>query len=432
MLIRWNHQACVKICPTVMKKNRKTLDIKTRALKRIKNLPWLGPLYFYNFTMDGVRLQHMIIHKNIKGYPNVEGFLERDITPTKSDLLLTERLLIAYKKAIADGRKEKNFDAKDMWTFLKKGPHSEFFSLLQNENVRPLAFYLCNMSRMGITHGVTQGKLELDRIRTNAVYRKWFNLFILDSLIRLAEAIGVLTVENPEQGIFGSAIFTNVDEVIEKIEDCLKIKIIPPNVEGGLYKLLTSKGGVHFRDISAIYTSWRCKDLLKGMSDPSLCEIGAGIGKVAYYSWLLGIKDYTIIDLPHINILQGFYLSKSLPSAKITLYGEKVGKGQSISVLPDWTFMKMNSKQFSMTLNQDSLPEISRKAALAYLNQIKKNTKNLFLSINQESKNTMMIGALRQNVVSELVFDAKSYERIYRFPHWMREGYVEELYKIVT
>lgn len=404
---------------------------KSRRNKLSFRIPRFGPFFSYSFTNEGIRLQHMIIHRNIKGYPKIEGFIEKDITPTKQDLLLTERLSKAYKKALVDEKKEKNTQTQDMWTFLKKGPHADFFSLLRNDDINSLAFYLCNVSRMGLTHGITQGKLEYGKIISNSVYRRWLALFNLDSLIALAEAIGVIELEDPEQGDFGLSIFSDVDEIVKKIEKRLKIRIVPPNIEGALYKLSTSKGGIHIRDISAVYTSWRCKELLKNIKNPSICEIGAGVGKAAYYSWLFGIRDYTIIDLPHINVLQGFYLIKALPSAKIFLYGEVGNKENSISILPDSSFKKIRSKEFDITLNQDSFPEIDKKIVLGYLNQIRTNTRKFFLSINQESRNTMMTGNLKQNVVSELVSEGKGYERVYRFPHWMREGYVEELYKIL-
>ena len=53
----------------------------------------------------------------------------------------------------------------------------------------------------------------------------------------------------------------------------------------------------------------------------------------------------------------------------------------------------------------------------------------LFLSINQEAqaRNT---GDQVQSVVSDLVTRNGGFNRSYRFPHWMRAGYVEELYRI--
>lgn len=399
--------------------------------KILLKTPRFGEAFFYTYNDEGIRLKHMLTHKSIKGYPMVEGKVEKDIIPTKQDYLVTERLLNSYKKAMQEGEKIEKVYKQDMWTFLEKGPHADMFKILQKEDVNALAFYLCNMSRMGITHGITQGKMEFQKIITDSLYRRWHDLHNLDKLISLAESIGVLPLENPEQGEFGSAIFSNIDKIIEKIEKRLKIKLIPPHIEGGLYQLSTNKGGIHFRDLNAIYTSWRCKEILKYTKNPSLCEIGAGVGKTAYYSNLLGLKAYTIIDLPYINIIQGFYLIKSLPSANIFLYGEEKNDKNSINILPDWCFKKMYNKQFNLILNQDSFPEIDRKIVLNYLKQIQLLTKNFFLSINQESQHTMMIDERKQHIISNLISEAKGFKKIYRFPYWMRIGYLEELYQVM-
>lgn len=412
------------------KKKESVLGIKERILGRIKKIPWLGPIFFYKYSNEGIRLQHMLTHRNFKGYPKIEGIIEKDIMPTKQDLLLTRRLLRAYKKASIDGKKEKSDPRQDIWTFLEKGPHADLFALLENENIYALAFYLCNMSRMGITHGITQGTIEFKKIVSDHTYRRWEALLSLDKLIALAEAIGALPLENPEQGEFGLSIFSDVNEIIEIIEKRLKIPIIPPNIEGGLYKLATKKGGIHSRDITAIYTSFRCRDILKNIVDSSICEIGAGIGKNAYYSYLFGVGKYVIIDLPYINILQGFYLIKALPSAKIFLYGEKSGKENSICILPDWSLKRINGKPFDLTLNQDSFPEIDKNIVIDYLKQIKLHTKHFFLSINQESQNTMMIGKLKQHIISKMLSGKKGFDKVYRFPYWVRAGYLEELYRI--
>ncbi len=404
--------------------------MKKVAEALIKKSP-LGSFYFYNHTEEGIRMAHMLRHKRIKGYPKVSLAVTEEIKPSRQDLLLTERLLRSYRKAVQDIKIEKKTSRSDMWNFLEKGPHSKFISLLKMRDINEVAYYLCNMSKMGITHGITQGKLDYEKVLSNPIYRKWLSLFNLDKLVSLAEALGVLPLEDPEQGQFGLSILTDVDELVKKIENRLKISIIPPNIEGGLYKLKTKKGGVHNRDLTSVYTAWRCTQILKAIKNPSICEIGPGIGKTAYYLYILGIKDITLIDLPHINVLQGYYLIKSLPSASIVLYGEKkVKKNNSISILPNSEFRKLQKKRFNLTLNQDSFPEIDKKTVSVYLRQIKFNTKDFFLSINQESRNTMMVDKLRQHVVSELVSEVKGFSQIYRMIYWLREGYIEELYQI--
>ena len=394
-------------------------EISNKIAKKIPLLTYLLPS-----DQDESIRRHMLAHRNVKKYPKLDLVATNDIKPTKQDLLLTVRLIKAYKKAMYGQKVEKYASGLDIWSFLAKGPHAEFIKLLQKEDIGSIAFYLCNMSKMGITHGITQGEIEYKKITSDSNYRRWLTLFSLDKLLSLAEALGVTPYENPEQR--QSGLYAFPDTVLPKIEASLRIPIIPPNIEGGLFKLKTKRGCIHSRDIMSLYTAWRCKEILKDVKNPSICEIGPGIGKSAYYAYLMGIKSYTLIDLPHINVLQGFYLIKCLPSANIVLYGEmSKTKNNLIRILPDWSLSTVPDKAFDLSLNQDSFAEIDKQTVIDYLRQTRVHTKKYFLSINQESQNTMMIGELRQNIVSKLVSEVKGFKQIYRFPYWLREGSVE-------
>ena len=177
------------------------------------------------------------------------------------------------------------------------------------------------------------------------------------------------------------------------------------------------------------YASWRMFELLDGKTEASICEVGGGYGGCAYYSFQRPLRRYTIIDLPIVNLLQGFFLIKTCGADNVCLYGE-AHEDRTIHVLPYWMMAEMPDKSFDLTLSQESLPEIEREKAEAYIEQIARTTRRYFLSINQES------GAgkqFRQNVVPELVeMHARVYRRRYRFPYWIRKGEVEELYEILN
>ena len=51
------------------------------------------------------------------------------------------------------------------------------------------------------------------------------------------------------------------------------------------------------------------------------------------------------------------------------------------------------------------------------------------LSMNQEGENPQTPNS-RQTVLADLVDVVSGYHRIYRSRHWLRAGYVEELYKV--
>jgi hypothetical protein len=65
----------------------------------------------------------------------------------------------------------------------------------------------------------------------------------------------------------------------------------------------------------------------------------------------------------------------------VNLYGE-AQEADTVKVLPYWECQKLPEKHYSLTLNQDSFPEIAENLLEEYFKQIKRLTKNHFLSIN--------------------------------------------------
>lgn len=174
------------------------------------------------------------------------------------------------------------------------------------------------------------------------------------------------------------------------------------------------------------------KDVLPKEHKVSVCEIGGGVGRLAYWATRFGIGKYTLIDLPRINLLQGFFLLKALPDAKVYLYGEPFLHDDDhttcVYVMPHHACVH-SSGQFDLVVNQDSFPEINATIVSNYLSWIKVSTRS-FLSINHESEPHSVNGAL-QNNVPELIARVGGFLRRSRQLYWLRKGYVCELYDIV-
>jgi len=386
------------------------------------------PFSYNMIPREEYRFAHPLVH----GYPDVH--LETyKVNPEKDDEIIAERLINSYQKAIKDEEGIINRPQKDLWEILRQVKHNDFVQLLEQRDPVALSEYLCNMSKYSITHGMTQGPDNYKRIAANKSINRWYAALYIDKLVTLGEAIGCLPYENPEFGRWGENLYIKIDDLVAKIEEVIGIDITPPRISGELFGIASRKGIFHFRDINSIYTAWRIRELLKNINNPSVCEIGGGTGRVAYYCYKMGIKNYTIIDLPYVCVISAYYLIKSLPDAKIILYGEKDDEWtDSIKIYPYWCFNEIPDNYFDLTLNQDSFPEIDYEIVIEYLKQIKRNTRNYFLSINQESLSAATGVNNTRLIVSQLLTKLEGeYKRIYRFPYWLREGYLEELYKII-
>ena len=111
------------------------------------------------------------------------------------------------------------------------------------------------------------------------------------------------------------------------------------------------------------------------------------------------------------------------------MFGEPMGE-QTLNVLPYWEMSRLPGRSVDIVVNQESLPEIERANAEAYVADIERATRGLFLSINHESAARVGDQGFEHNLVSDLVAKNGGFHRSYRFPTWIRRGHVEELYEL--
>ncbi len=347
-----------------------------------------------------------------------------DVTAGDKDLETTERLLAAYRRALAD-RPRANGEASDVWTKIALA-QGGLLGLLQRDDVPALAAYLCNMSRMDATIGTVQGDDEYAQILAHRRNRDFRITVTKDKLVSFAEAVGAARCETPEQGAWGEAMHVPADELIAALETRIGLPLAPPAIDGGLFKLVTEHGLFHERDLYAQFTAWSLRELV-GVGG-QVIEIGGGVGRCAYWARRMGLGAYAIIDLPHIGMLQGFYLIKALGPDSVELYGES-GTGAPLRLHPDFAIEDMAPASCDVVLNQDSLPEINQDAALHYMDWIKRVSRAWFYSVNQEAKAPYSTRG-RQLSVPDLAAASGGYRRVSRAPYWLRKGYVTELYDV--
>ncbi len=399
------------------------ISFMNRGLRRLRSvLPFV----------PSRREREMIGHAWGSRGPGLPLVIVSDIVPLQSDVVIASRVLEAYRKAVTVRDRTGTSPGHDVWSGIR-AHQSRFFHLLETGTPAELAAYLCNMSRQDATHGSAQGDSEYERIRRDARYRRFVGLAIKDKLVLLAEAVGAIPCENPEQGPWGKSLHVDLDPLVARIATVIGLDIAPPDIDGGMLKIETTGGRFHDRDANAIYTAHFLRQILGQYQHSNVCEIGAGVGRVAYWSYRMGVRSYQIFDLPHMNVLQGFYLLKALPQAKVILFGEEQeneGENPRIVVSPNTGIDYTKSGIYDMVLNQDSFPEVNKAAVLQYLSWILQSSRQYFLSINHESKPPSGGTLDAQLSVPELVREAGGFDLKLRVPYWLRRGYVAELYQI--
>jgi hypothetical protein len=357
----------------------------------------------------------------------------RDKEPGEEDVAIARRLLAAHGAALQDGLGAPR-GRTDLWTLLYERQRG-FAALLERGDADELAAYMCNVARHRAGEGIAQGRQQFDRIVHDARYRRFLALATWDKLVALGEALGALEVENPEEVDHRATMSTDPDTLVERIAGHLGVDVAPPDVDGGMLKLETSRGAFAMSDIWAIFTAYLMQGALKDLhpGPARVCEIGGGSGRAASWSHRFGVGSYSIVDLPHAAVVQGYYLLKSLPEKRVALYGEPAADDPStdVRVLP--TRATVRDPQYDLVVNQDSFPEMHPDHVQEYVAWIRGVCPGgLLLSVNHESK--ARYGRRGHGLVHvsvpEAVERARGFERLQRFPYWPRKGYVVELYRV--
>jgi len=349
---------------------------------------------------------------------------------TVDDLEITKRVMNTFHFAF---EKEKSIAAKDLpkndlWGKIRYRSQAKFIELLLKRDVSQIANILVNALHYPISYGLCWDFNRLNYEEACSENAPKLATMIADRFISLAEAVGVVYVEFPEWGRCGENIYLNLSDVYEQVEQKTGLSLAIPECFG-LYGVRTGKHTIYLMTPSHAYAAWRMHELLNGEQNGCVCEIGGGYGGSAYYAHQRSIRRYAIVDLPVINVLQGFFLIKTCGPNNVHLYGEK-NEERAIHVLPYWMMREMPEKCFDLTMSQESLPEIERKNAEEYIRDIARTTRKYFLSINQECGGSVGYKDFQHNIVPALVAEHGGFKRRYRFPWWIRKGNIEELYEI--
>jgi hypothetical protein len=242
------------------------------------------------------------------------------------------------------------------------------------------------------------------------------NFLVIDKILLFAEFLNIKRIENPERyKIINKK--TNLYDLIDKIEQKIEISLDFKNPFPGEQGIEMRGGIISSREIQAIYQAYKIKEICKSFNNPSVVEIGGGLGRTAYYCSKFNIKNYTIVDIPISSLCQANYLARMIGEENILLDNEfKIYNNENkCKIISPKTYFS-NNVNYDLSFNADSLTEIDTDTQKKYINSFLSRTK-LFYSINHEN-NLLTVNSHFNN-------NYKSYSRNL---YWLRRGYVEEVF----
>lgn len=345
----------------------------------------------------------------------------------EGDVALCKRLIDAYSQAKASGPGR---TADGMWAWIGDVRQHRLADTLDHGDPTKLAQLMASMFAEDFVLGMAAGPL-IRSTRSGPSGRAW-GLKCLDGLVSLAESLGTVAVENPEQGSAGPAFDSGLEALVQAVEDNLDVRLDFPEV-GAPCGLAIGDRLISPDMPDQVYAAACLKQHLQASSsseiasNPDCLEIGGGYGSMCYWFLRLNkrVGSYTIIDLPLVNVIQAYFLGKALGTDEISLFGESAAR---VRVLP--TFALPDLSPVDIVANKDSMPEMPEEAMMDYLSWTSANCRSLFYSYNQETASEFL--GESQGIVHSAVARVGGFKRLSRNRAWIREGYVEELYEVLS
>ncbi len=254
-------------------------------------------------------------------------------------------------------------------------------------------------------------KAATDNSAIPALQAQWAH----DNFVRLAETMGAIPTYLPEVD-FQERMW-EPEQLLLAIEQLLGFAVQFPNTIPNEYGIPTSRGVISHRAVQALYQAWRLSQVRAFTKGGKTVEIGAGLGRTAWFASLFGLDDYTIVDLPMANVAQAYFLGRALGEDRVVLHGEPDSNNPQIRIQPPAWFHAAKDR-YDIAINNDSMVEIGIEAVEAYWQQLAVRS-DIFISMNHEAQSFRIA-----DISNRLGHDVPTLRSL----HPLRKGYVEEIF----
>jgi hypothetical protein len=122
-----------------------------------------------------------------------------------------------------------------------------------------------------------------------------------------------------------------------------------------------------------------------GKYPTQMLEIGPGLGFMAVAMFRVGVKSYTMIDLPSNAVPAAYVVMKCIGEENVWLYGEPENDA-AVRVFPSTNYWDVMARKYDVIYNKNSFPEIPNHAQDDYLEVIADclDMNGFFISVNHE------------------------------------------------
>ena len=189
--------------------------------------------------------------------------------------------------------------------------------------------------------------------------------------------------------------------------------------------VLLNKNIISIDNLRHTYHAIEMCEILRNLKSPRIVEIGGGLGGQAYQTMLMADDNscnYTLFDIPEVNVISSYFLLLAFPNKRIGLFGEdsispELPDNFEIGIFPHFKITQLKNCSVDLFYNSCSFSEMDGASSNEYLSIIDRACKKYFLHINHDvsfkSKNPD--GSFSENIIgSKLVPNKKQFKRIFK------------------
>ena len=280
--------------------------------------------------------------------------------------------------------------------------HAAFINHMRTNDLLYVKDHLEYMFMNPLTDGTVQGEYHHTNLLEYDETRKMVASYTYNKLMLLMQYVELIPIFYPENrpfiNDFENYFSRNPNIHLNSLKSKLKIDVSAPKYSLALFGIQTKYGLYSWRDFISFGIAAMINERYDN-KEISICEIGGGVGHLAYYLRKFGFNKISIIDLPTISATQMYFLGVN-------------DEGHNIKFLsPD-----QYDGDYDLILNVDSMTEMNMGIVDTYIKKMDKRTR--LISINHEINTFRVSSVCRSNKL----------KRLQRHPFWFRKGYNYEEY----
>ncbi|MDO8525144.1 MAG: putative sugar O-methyltransferase [Candidatus Omnitrophota bacterium] len=324
----------------------------------------------------------------------------------KDELEIIERIFQSFRKMKeAEKKSPVYYLPSSLWQEQLDKSYFHLTSGLKTNDINKFHFFLANFGTWKSYHGVESATLIRDNM-TSFVRRQYLKSVIFYKQLKIWKWFynNRKSISNLTYPAYGNQAGAYIDNVFIGV-------------------------GSFFNEIYGSLLN----GLIKDTKHPVVADLGAGYGKLAYFT-LRGMDNFTFIDfdLPETLCLAAYYLMKTWPNKKVLLFGEgdysseKHGQYDLI-FMPAYEICKIDELSVDLFINKNSLGEMTKEAVVNYIYHITRATR-YFFHMNHDIRPNVYSNNDRGLLGYEYPVPADKFKLLFRYPdigHILYQGGVD-------